>query len=58
MFVAFGHTPAAFAAQLNRMVGAEDGVIDALFGFSRPVTGAYYWCPPMLEGRLDLTAVC
>ncbi len=21
---------------------------------SRPVTGAYFWCPPILDGRLDL----
>jgi putative iron-dependent peroxidase len=39
------------------MVGAEDGVADALFRFTRPVSGAYFWCPPMKDGRLDLSAL-
>lgn len=54
VFVAFGHSLAAFEAQLRRMVGAEDGLHDALFSFTRPITGAYFWCPPFHEGRLDL----
>jgi putative iron-dependent peroxidase len=33
----------------------EDGVADALFAFSRPVTGGYYWCPPIARGQLDLS---
>lgn len=53
-FVAFGKSFDAFDAQLTRMVGAEDGIVDALFTFTRPVSGAYYWCPPLSEGRLDL----
>ena len=57
MFVAFGKSFDAFEVQLKRMVGAEDGIVDALFGFTRPVTGAYFWCPPMREGRLDLRAL-
>ncbi len=56
-FVAFGRTLDAFEAQLKRMVGLDDGIADALFGFSRPVTGGYYWCPPMVAGKLDLTAL-
>jgi porphyrinogen peroxidase len=56
-FVAFGKSFDAFEAQLNRMVGAEDGITDALFRFSRPVTGSYFWCPPMAGGRLDLAAL-
>jgi porphyrinogen peroxidase len=47
MFVAFGHSFDAFEAQLARMSGAEDGIVDGLFGFSRPLGGAYYWCPPL-----------
>jgi porphyrinogen peroxidase len=54
VFVAFGHSVDAFAAQLRRMVGAEDGIRDALFDFTRPVTGAYFWCPPMDRSALDL----
>jgi putative iron-dependent peroxidase len=57
VFVAFGRSLDAFEAQLRRMVGAEDGVTDALFRFTRPVSGAYFWCPPVRGGRLDLRAV-
>lgn len=47
MFVAFGHTLDAFEAQMRRMVGQDDGVIDALFTLSHPTSGAYFWCPPL-----------
>ena len=56
-FVAFGKSLDAFEAQLKRMVGAEDGISDALFKFTRPVTGSYFWCPPMAQNRLDLRAL-
>lgn len=54
MFVAFGKSFDAFEAQMRRMAGLDDGITDAVFRLSRPVTGAYYWCPPMQGGRLDL----
>lgn len=54
VFVAFGRSLDAFEAQLRRMLGLEDGIVDALFRFTRPLTGAYYWCPPLADGRLDL----
>lgn len=57
VFVAFGKSFAAFEAQLRRMVGAEDGITDALFTFTRPVSGAYFWCPPMKGRRLDLSTL-
>jgi putative iron-dependent peroxidase len=57
VFVAFAKSLAAFEAQLKRMVGAEDGTVDALFTFTRPVTGAYFWCPPVKNARLDLRAI-
>lgn len=57
VFVAFGKSLDAFEAQLKRMAGAEDGIVDALFTFTRPVTGAYYWCPPVRKGRIDLRAI-
>ena len=57
VFVAFGSSLDAFEAQLKRMIGAEDGTVDALFGFTRPVTGAYFWCPPVRRGRLDLRVI-
>jgi putative iron-dependent peroxidase len=55
MFVAFGASFDAFEAQLKRMAGLEDGVTDALFGFTQPVSGAYYWCPALKDGKLDLS---
>jgi porphyrinogen peroxidase len=54
MFVAFGKSFYAFEAQMRRMAGLDDGVVDAMFRISKPVTGAYFWCPPMNEGKLDL----
>ena len=54
LFVAFGNSFAAFEAQLGRMVGGEDKVTDALFSFTQPLTAAYYWCPALKNGRLDL----
>ncbi len=58
LFAAFATRLDAFEAQLARMAGAEDGIVDALFHFTRPVGGATFWCPPMRpEGGLDLRAV-
>ena len=54
-FVALGHSLDAFEVQLRRMSGLEDGIIDGLYRFSRPLTGGYYWCPPMGEAGLDLS---
>ncbi len=57
VFLAFGRAFEAFEAQLRRMCGMDDGIADALFGFTRPETGAYFWCPPMRGARLDLRAL-
>jgi putative iron-dependent peroxidase len=57
MFVAFGHSLEAFEAQLRRMAGLEDGIADGLFRFTRPLTGSYFWCPPVAGGKLDLRAL-
>ncbi len=60
VFVAFGNSFDAFDAfdaLLRRMVGAEDGIADALFTFTRPISGSYFWCPPMKNGRLDFRAI-
>jgi len=56
-FVAYGADLDRYERVLRRMAGQEDGVVDALFDWSRPLTGGYYWCPPVREGRLDLTGV-
>ena len=39
MFVSFSHSFDAFEMQLRRMVGLDDNITDALFTFSRPLTG-------------------
>lgn len=54
MFVAFGKSFDAFEVQMRRMAGQEDGITDALFRISKPVNGAFFWCPPLRGGRLDL----
>lgn len=57
MFLAFGKSFDAFEAQLKRMTGYDDGITDALFRFTRPLTGGYYWCPPVEGGATDLGAL-
>jgi putative iron-dependent peroxidase len=57
VFVAFGKSFDAFEAILNRMLGNEDSISDALFTFTRPISGAYYWCPPVKAGKLDLSVL-
>lgn len=57
VFLAFGKSFDAFEAQLRRMTGHDDGVSDALFRFTHPLTGGYYWCPPMTGNALDLSAL-
>ncbi len=56
-FVAYGESLDRFERVLRRMAGLEDGIPDALLGFSRAVTGGYYWCPPLHDGTLDLRLV-
>lgn len=56
-FVAFVESLDRFERVLRRMVGLDDGVADALFTFTRPETGGYYWCPPGRGGHLDLSAL-
>ena len=54
-FLAFVASLDRFEVMMRRMAGLEDGIVDGLFTFSRPVTGAYYWCPPVVDQKLDLT---
>ncbi|MFP5409587.1 MAG: Dyp-type peroxidase [Gammaproteobacteria bacterium] len=57
VFLAFGKSFDAFEALLRRMTGHDDGISDALFDFTRPLTGGYYWCPPMGRAGVDLSAL-
>ena len=56
-FVAYGRELDRFERVLRRMLGLDDGVVDALFSFSRPHSGGYYFCPPTQDGRFDLRAL-
>ena len=55
MFVAFGNTLEAFEAQLKRMTGQDDGIVDGLFRFTHPISGSSFWCPPVKDSRLDVS---
>ena len=55
VFVAFGHSYDAFEAILHRMTGQEDGITDALFNFTHPVSGNYFWCPPIKNNAIDIS---
>ena len=57
VFVSFSASLDPFETLLRRMTGADDGIADHLFRFTRPVTGSYFWCPPVGDARLDLRAV-
>ena len=57
VFVSFGSGLDPFETLMRRMTGADDGIADHLFRFTRPMTGGYFWCPPVRGGRLDLRAV-
>lgn len=56
-FVAFGESLDRFERQLRRMAGQDDGVPDGLLSFTRAVSGAYYFCPPVRQGRYDLSVL-
>lgn len=57
VFIAYGERLDRFTRLARRMVGKDDGIVDALFSFSRAATGAMYFCPPIVDGRLDLRAL-
>lgn len=56
-FVAYGESLDRYERLLRRMAGRDDGIVDGLFTFSSAVTGGYYFCPPVTNGKLDLRAV-
>ena len=41
----------------DRMIGNDDGIIDGLFALTKPITGSYFWCPPVANGKLNLSAI-
>ena len=56
-FIAYAATLDPIQRQLERMMGLDDGLQDALLAHSQAETGAYYWCPPWDGQRLVLPAV-
>jgi putative iron-dependent peroxidase len=36
------------------MLGLEDSITDALFRFTRPISGSYFYCPPCERARVQL----
>ncbi|HVU03408.1 MAG TPA: Dyp-type peroxidase [Polyangiaceae bacterium] len=56
-FVAFGESLDRFERILRRMAGRDDGITDGLLGFTRAVSGGYYFCPPVRNGKLDLRGI-
>jgi putative iron-dependent peroxidase len=56
-FIAHVESLDRYERVLHRMLGHDDGIVDGLFSFSRPVNGGYYWCPPVEGERLDLSAL-
>lgn len=57
LFTAFAQGFDAFEAQFKRMLGYDDGIVDALFSISEPLTTHYFWCPPLVANKLDLSAI-
>jgi putative iron-dependent peroxidase len=57
VFVAFGANLDAFERQLRRMAGLDDGIVDGVFLYSKPLAGSYYWCPPVVAGRVALSGL-
>jgi putative iron-dependent peroxidase len=57
VFVAYVEDLDRFERVLRRMAGLDDGQVDGLLGFSRAVSGGYYWCPPLKNDGLDLRAL-
>jgi putative iron-dependent peroxidase len=56
-FIAFMSDLAKAQRMLRRMMGLEDGLPDALLGHSQAETGAFYFVPPLAQGRLVLPVV-
>ncbi|MBC3880781.1 Dyp-type peroxidase [Undibacterium sp. LX40W] len=52
LFTAFATSFDAFEAQYRRMLGNEDGIVDAIFSISQPINTHYFWCPALQNGEL------
>jgi putative iron-dependent peroxidase len=57
LFVAFIADLRTMDLVLRRMCGLVDGESDALLKYTQAETGAYYYCPPLAGGRLNLAGL-
>ena len=57
VFQSFSFSTESFSKMMAKMVGEEDGIVDGLFSFTQPLTGAFFWCPPMKDGQPDLSCI-
>jgi putative iron-dependent peroxidase len=56
-FLAFIAEIERYEQVLRRMLGMEDGIVDALFSLSQPKSGGYYFCAPVRGSKLDLSVL-
>ncbi|PKU25620.1 Dyp-type peroxidase [Telmatospirillum siberiense] len=57
LFVAFVADLGVVDLVLRRMCGLLDEVPDSLLKYTQAETGAYYYCPPQKDGRLNLAGL-
>ncbi len=55
MFSCFSVSFRSFNLQMASMLGIDDGIRDGVFNFSKILNTNYLWCPPVVDGRLDLS---
>lgn len=55
MFSCFANSFRSFNLQMASMLGINDGITDGVFNFSKILNTNYLWCPPIVDGRLDLS---
>jgi putative iron-dependent peroxidase len=55
MFSCFSVSFRSFNLQMASMLGIDDTITDGVFNFSKILNTNYLWCPPIVDGRLDLS---
>ena len=55
MFSCFSVSFRSFNLQMASMLGIDDAITDGVFNFSKILNTNYLWCPPIVDGRLDLS---
>jgi putative iron-dependent peroxidase len=55
MFSCFANSFRSFNLQMASMLGVDDGIRDGVFNFSKVLNTNYLWCPPIVNGCLDLS---